>query len=86
MLLARLVAILLCPLVLALPVKYSSFQSQQSQKQSLQGALQARLISVASVNVLVLAVLPVVFAFSSTSPLELLDFILFPSRHRFAMA
>ena len=68
MLLACLVASLLSPLELALALKYSSFQSQ---KQSRQGGLQARLISVASVNVLVLAIPPVVFAFS-TSPLELL--------------
>ena len=64
-----LVASLLSPLELALPLKYSSFQSQ---KQSRQGGLQARLISVASVNVLVLEIPPVVFAFPSTSPLKLL--------------
>ena len=40
--------------------------------QSQQGGLQARLISVASANVPVLAVPPVVFAFPSTLPLELL--------------
>ena len=61
-----------CPLELALLLKYSSFQSQQYQKQSQQGGLQARLISVASANVPVLAVPPVAFAFPSTSPLELL--------------
>ena len=72
MLLARLVASLLSSLELTLPLKYSSFQSQQSQKQSRQGGLQALLISVASVNVLVLAIPPVVFAFRSTSPPELL--------------
>ena len=72
MLLARLVASLPSALKLALPLKYSSFQSQQSQKQSRQGELQACLISVASVNVPVLAVPPVIFAFPSTSPLKLL--------------
>lgn len=72
MFLARLVASLLSPLELALPLKYSSFQSQQSQKQSGQGGLQARLLSVVLVNVPVLAIPAVVFAFPSTSLLKLL--------------
>ena len=63
MLLARLVASLLSPLELALPLKYSSFQSQQSQKQSRQWGLQAPLISVASVNVPVVAIPSVVWPF-----------------------
>ena len=46
-----------------------------------QGGVQAHLISVASVNVPVLVVPPVFFAFPLTSPLELLglDFVLFAS-------
>ena len=78
MFLPRLVASLQSPLELALYLGYSSFQSQ---KQNRQGEVQADLISVASVNIPVLVVLPVVFAFPLTSPLELLglDFVLFAS-------
>ena len=75
MFLVRVVASLRSPLELALYLGYSSFQSQ---KQNLQGGVQARLISVASVNVPVLEVPPVIFAFPLTSLLELLelDFVL----------
>ena len=66
MFLARLVASLLSPLELALPLNYSSFQSQQSQKQSRLWGLQAPLISVASVNVPVVAIPSVILAFPST--------------------
>ena len=86
MILARLVASLLSPLELALPLKYSSFQSQQSQQQSRQGGLQARLLSIASVNIPVLAIPPVVFAFPSTSLLKLLGLHFVPFASRFAMA
>ena len=75
MFLVRQVASLRSPLELPLNLGYSKLRSQ---KQNRQGEFQAHLISVASVNVLVLAVPPVFFAFPWTSPLEPLglDFVL----------
>ena len=75
MFLACQVASLQSPLELLVNLGYSNYRSQ---KQTQRGKFLALLISVASVNVLVVAVQPAIFAFPWTSPLKplVLDFVL----------